>query len=189
MYHYQQHIGDWMKDTMHLSAEQEGIYGRLVQQYYNREGPLPRDLKTCQKLARCSTNAEREAVRFCLKEFFAPTPEGWRQKRCDKEIEKYQARAAHNREVGKLGGRPPNSTRNVSRGPEPGRVNSVNPEETQVVSKNNPSRKPLAVIKEKEEKTLASEQKQDEALRRGARGHVQGEPMRLGDLLPRRVHA
>lgn len=184
MNYYKRHIGDWMKDTMHLTAEQEGIYDRLVQQYYSREGPLPRSIQTCEKIARCNTKGERAAVRFCLKEFFTVTAQGYRHKRCDREIAAYQAKAAKNREIGKLGGRPPNSVRDVSRGTEPSGLSG----ETQTVSTKepfgNPSHKPLATNKEKEKRTLASEQLQDKALRVGPRGQLKAEPEPASAYLP-----
>src|SRR3546814_2598331 len=39
------HIGDYEKATAHLTAIEDGIYGRLLRRYYDAEGPLVADLK------------------------------------------------------------------------------------------------------------------------------------------------
>jgi uncharacterized protein YdaU (DUF1376 family) len=122
MNHFPFHVGDWVKDTAHLNPCEEGIYLRLMVQYYNRETVLPADLSACVKLARATTAEQREAVKYCLTEFFQKTTDGYRHKRCDQEIAAYQERAAQAREAGRRGGRPAKSLSNVPRGPEPGRL-------------------------------------------------------------------
>lgn len=139
MNHYKRHIGDWLRDTVQLSALQEGVYSRLADQYYSREKPLPLDLAACCRLARTQTKDEREAVAFCLQEFFTKVDAGYQQKRCDEEIAAYQTKSARNREAGKLGGRPPNFSRpKVPQGTKPSGADPGNPDETQTVSGINP---------------------------------------------------
>ena len=69
-------------------------------------------------------------VQTVLEEFFTFNQEFdfWYHKRCDETITAYQAKAQRNREVGKLGGRP-----------------KANPDETQMVSKDNPNHKPITI--------------------------------------------
>lgn len=86
MNYYDHHLGDYMRDTAHLSMLEDGAYRRLIDAYYAREKPLPSDLKDCSKLARASSKAERDAVAYVLKEFFEKTEDGYRQKRCDEVI-------------------------------------------------------------------------------------------------------
>lgn len=86
------HIGDYDKDTAHLSACEDGIYGRLIRRYYNTEAPLPADVRAVQRLARAHSKEERQAVADLLEEFFTPSPEGWRHKRCDQEIERFRGK-------------------------------------------------------------------------------------------------
>lgn len=169
MNHFPFHIGDWMKDTAHLNATEEGIYLRLTVQYYNREGQLPLDLGACVKLARATTAEQREAVKYCLSEYYERTPEGYRQKRCDEEIAAYLERARQAREAGKKGGRPAKALSNVPRGPEPGRLfpeTATVPQENRNGSDHKPdpfleetgskaSRKPLANNHGEEEKKPA----------------------------------
>ena len=88
------HIGDYEKATAHLTACEDGIYGRLLRRYYDTEAPLPVDLKAVQRLVRARTRDESEAVDTVLREFFQETPEGWRHGRCDAEIAKFQEKRA-----------------------------------------------------------------------------------------------
>jgi uncharacterized protein YdaU (DUF1376 family) len=84
------HLGDYMRDTAHLSLVEDGAYRRLLDAYYTREKPLPVDLRDCCKLARAVSKAEREAVDYVLREFFHLKEDGYHQKRADKEIVRFQ---------------------------------------------------------------------------------------------------
>lgn len=86
MNYFEKHIGDFVKDTAHLSMIEDGAYNRLIDQYYSRERPLPLDLRECCKLARATSKPERDAVAYVLGEFFDRTDDGYQQKRCDAEI-------------------------------------------------------------------------------------------------------
>lgn len=83
------HIGDYETATAHLTACEDGIYGRLLRRYYSTEAALPADLKAVQRLVRARSRDEREAVQTVLDEFFQLTDEGWRHRRCDAEIARY----------------------------------------------------------------------------------------------------
>lgn len=86
---YEHHLGDYVRDTAHLSMLEDGCYRRLLDCYYVREAPLPREVKEVQRLVRAASAAERKAVETVLREFFVDTEEGWRHKRCDVEIARY----------------------------------------------------------------------------------------------------
>jgi len=88
------HIGDYEKATAHLTAVEDGIYGRLLRRYYDTEQPLPADLKAVQRLVRARSREEREAVVTILEEFFQQDGDGWRHRRCDEEIARYQEKRA-----------------------------------------------------------------------------------------------
>jgi uncharacterized protein YdaU (DUF1376 family) len=88
------HIGDYEKATSHLTAVEDGIYGRLLRRYYDTEAPLPADMKAVQRLVRARSKEEREAVETVLPEFFQGCADGWRHKRCDEEIARYQEKRA-----------------------------------------------------------------------------------------------
>lgn len=86
------HIGDYAAATAHLSDAEDLAYRRLLDAYYAREAPLPTDEAACCRLARATSATARRAVGTVLREFFALSADGWRQKRCDDEIERCQAK-------------------------------------------------------------------------------------------------
>jgi uncharacterized protein YdaU (DUF1376 family) len=85
MHYYRHHIGDFLKDTGHLSNEQMGIYLRMLWKYYLDEKPL---LDDCEGIA-FGMRSDEKTVRLILRHFFVLTEEGWRHKRCDQEIAEY----------------------------------------------------------------------------------------------------
>ena len=93
MNYYEHHIGDYLKNTAHLSMVEDAAYRRLIDAYYTRESPLPADRKAVQKLARAQSKDERIAVDYVLDEFFELREDGWHQTRCDAEIDKYREKA------------------------------------------------------------------------------------------------
>jgi uncharacterized protein YdaU (DUF1376 family) len=98
--YYKRHLGDYARDTGHLSALEHGVYNLLLDWYYINERPIP-----AEKAVRIA-KGNRTETETVLTEFFFLTDEGWRHNRADREISDYQARAETNRITGKLGGRP-----------------------------------------------------------------------------------
>lgn len=101
MNYYEHHLGDYLRDTAHLSMVEDGAYRRLLDAYYIKEKPLPSDRREIFRLVRAAGKSDRAAVETVLKEFFVESPEGWRHKRCDVEIARYldkqdKARASAN---------------------------------------------------------------------------------------------
>jgi uncharacterized protein YdaU (DUF1376 family) len=92
--YYPRHIGDWMRDTAHLSEIEECIYSRLIDTYYSREKPLPADEAQCCRLVRASSKQAKAAVQCVLREFFALEADGWHQKRCDEELARHAEKSA-----------------------------------------------------------------------------------------------
>jgi uncharacterized protein YdaU (DUF1376 family) len=86
MNYFPHHIGDYCKDTAHLTMVEDGAYRRLMDIYYSTEKALPSDKAKIYRLARAQSKLERAAVDTVLDEFFASTNEGWSHKRCDAEI-------------------------------------------------------------------------------------------------------
>jgi uncharacterized protein YdaU (DUF1376 family) len=89
MNYFELHIGDYDKATAHLTACEDGIYGRLMRRYYDTETPLPDDLKAIQRFVRARSRDEKEAVQTILDEFFTLQSDGWHHKRCDEEIARF----------------------------------------------------------------------------------------------------
>lgn len=94
MNYFEHHIGDYSQATAHLSFIEDAAYSRLIRKYYAEEKNLPVDIKSVQRLVGARTKEEREAVANVLDEFFILEADGWHNKRCDSEIEKYQGKRA-----------------------------------------------------------------------------------------------
>lgn len=92
MNYYEHHLGDYAKDTAHLSMIEHGAYRILLDAYYTREVPLPTDRRACYKLARAQSKDERAAVDYVLQEFFFEQVDGFHNERCDSEIAGYYAK-------------------------------------------------------------------------------------------------
>ena len=130
MFYYSFHVGDYIHDTAHLSNDEDLAFRRLLDLYYTQEQPIPNKTQEVSRRIRMANLVN--VVQIVLKEFFVldVANDCWRHKRCDETIAAYQAKAERNRTVGKLGGRPKSNP-------------NANPEETQMVSKNNPNHKPI----------------------------------------------
>ncbi len=86
MHHYRHHIGDYRKDTAHLSLLEHGVYRQMLDMYYTNENPLtPDDAALMRSL--CARSAdEQQAVKNVLQDFFTLSENGYSHKRCEKEI-------------------------------------------------------------------------------------------------------
>ena len=105
MNYYKHHIGDYRRDTSHLSLLEHGIYRQLLDQYYLDEKPLPAETESVIRRLSARTDEEKKAVETVLKEFFV-LQNGWHHKRCEMELNDYRAFAEQARKNGTLGGRP-----------------------------------------------------------------------------------
>jgi uncharacterized protein YdaU (DUF1376 family) len=127
MHYYKFNISDWHLATSHLSLEEEAVYFKLVNFYYDTEKSIP--LETKSVIRRLRLGNYSAMVDSVLDEFFILQADGWHHTRCDDEIQKYHHKAEINQKVGKLGGRPK-------------KINSLedNLKITQMVSKSNPQK-------------------------------------------------
>ena len=89
MNYYERHIGDYLKDTAHLSLLEHGVYSRLLDVYYTRESGIPDN--QAARLIGARTEPETQALQVVLQEFFELRDGAWRQGRCDQEISRYTA--------------------------------------------------------------------------------------------------
>lgn len=119
MNYYERHLGDYARDTAHLSLLEHGVYTLLLDRYYATEQGIPVD--QAHRLARARTDEERAAVDVVLAEFFHieenPSGSVWVNSRVEEELAKARARINAARENGKKGGRPP-------------KVREINPDQT-----------------------------------------------------------
>ena len=106
MNYYQHHIGDFMRDTAHLSPVEECFYRRALDWYYVNEKPLPLELNQVHRYLRANTKTDKQAVSTVLSDFFKKTASGFVHSRCEIELEKFRCKKDASKENGKLGGRP-----------------------------------------------------------------------------------
>lgn len=101
MNYYERHIGDYLKDTAHLSLLEHGIYTRVLDVYYTRESGL--DAGDVARLIGARTRDEKSALSAVLGEFFVLQGGIYTQARCDREIARYQDKQAKARSSAQIG--------------------------------------------------------------------------------------
>lgn len=104
MNYYEHHLGDYAKDTGHLSMLEHGAYRILLDRYYSTEAGIP--AAQAYRLARARSEEERQAVDVVLEEFFELVDGVWINGRAEQEIAGAQVRIDAARQNGKKGGRP-----------------------------------------------------------------------------------
>lgn len=90
MYYYQHHIGDYRRDTGHLTLLEHGIYRQLLDQYYLTEKPI--DSATIRLLSVRNTD-ECESYYRVLADFFIERNGVYYHRRCDFEIEQFKTKS------------------------------------------------------------------------------------------------
>lgn len=133
MNYYQFHISDWALHTSHLTLEEEAVYRRLLDYYYDTESPIPE--KTQPVIRRLRLGSYEVIVDSILAEFFVLDSGFYHNLRADQEIKTYHDKAERARENGRKGGRPKkNNAKNQQV------ANSENPEKTKSVILANPEK-------------------------------------------------
>ena len=98
MNHYPFHVGDYAKETRHLTVAEDLAYRRLLDLYYSDEAP---PIGTPKDIARKIGMAEHvDSVEQVLTEFFSCNADAmqshsdrsavWSHKRVDAELERYR---------------------------------------------------------------------------------------------------
>lgn len=95
------HIGDFIKDTAHLSHAECGMYLRMLMRYYDKELPLPSDETTLYRQFSARSTDDQQMLNGLLDEFFSRSDDGWAHHRANLELEKANARIEQAREAGK----------------------------------------------------------------------------------------
>lgn len=85
MNYYKRHLGDYAKDTSHLSVMEHGAYTLLLDYYYSTEKPIPDD--RCERIAKAYAEDERAAVAVVLSEFFKRKGKFWIHSKCEHIID------------------------------------------------------------------------------------------------------
>lgn len=85
------YVNDYLGDTMHLTAEQHGVYMLLLMSYYRNGGPLPDSLNRLAATAKLSPKEFKDHVPV-MAEFFHISDGFWHHKRADEEIKESRTR-------------------------------------------------------------------------------------------------
>ena len=93
------YVADYLADTAHLSAAENGAYLLLIMHYW-RTGALPVDDRMLQRISRM-TPREWSASRDVLASFFDA---GWKHKRIENELDKWRVKSAARADAGSRGG-------------------------------------------------------------------------------------
>ena len=96
---YKRYIGDYARDTGHLSMLEHGAYTLLLDAFYGTKRALPGNKLTLYRLVRATTKRERDAVDSVLAEFWSLEGGKWLNRRALREIEKASAQAETNRKI------------------------------------------------------------------------------------------
>lgn len=108
------YIGDYLRDTMHLSTLEHGAYLLLIFAAWTRGGSIPDDDKFLSKTAGLSFQ-KWNLARGKISLFFTIRGGLWIHKRVTEESEKAQETSRKRSEAGKLGGRPPKAGLSVGK--------------------------------------------------------------------------
>ena len=86
MHYYSFNIGDYTSSTQHLEPLEDLAYRRMLDLYYSKELPLPKDLEKIARLIRMRTHTDSIAI--VLEEFFTKEKDGYHNKGADKALGK-----------------------------------------------------------------------------------------------------
>lgn len=83
---YPRYVGDYAKDTAHLSLMEHGAFTMLLDWYYSTGKPLPANWVQMHRICKAVAPDEQEAVRSVVEQFFKQSPDGWHNDRADVEL-------------------------------------------------------------------------------------------------------
>lgn len=99
MIYYKHFIGDFQRDTGHLSLTERGAYRALLDGFYATERPLPLDMTQLCRMVGAVSKAERDALKRILEEFWIKSEEGWTNARAAQELAKSEENRETNRRL------------------------------------------------------------------------------------------
>jgi uncharacterized protein YdaU (DUF1376 family) len=77
------------------------LYRDSIELYYDAELPLPSDLRVLNRKLLCTSDDEKEALKYILSEFFYKVDSLYHHTRCDFEIDKFHNTASAKARAGK----------------------------------------------------------------------------------------
>jgi len=99
MHYYEHNIGDYRRDTGHLTLLEHGIYRSLIDTYYLTQQPLFSDIAKIMRAHCVRTADEQKALENVLSDFFVLTERGYEHKRCEEGIEGYTEKSAKSKKA------------------------------------------------------------------------------------------
>lgn len=99
---YKFYVGDYARDTSHLTPLEHGVYLLLINRYYSSEEPLRDDFDWLCRVAQCRSRHEKDALRSIRDQFFDSIDGKLMHRRIDQEIVKYQQMRDTNRKAVEL---------------------------------------------------------------------------------------
>jgi uncharacterized protein YdaU (DUF1376 family) len=102
---YAHYLGDYRRDTAHLSLVEHGAYRLLLDHCYSTESPLPAGKDALYRICSAVTDVERAAVDSVLTHFFKVGADGYRNARADREIVRRAEQRRKLSDAGRRGGK------------------------------------------------------------------------------------
>ena len=96
---YKHYIGDYQRDTGHLTLTEHGAYRLMLDAYYATGKPLPSDRKALYRLLRAAGATEKKAIDSVASQFWETAGNGLVNRRAALEIEKAEKQAEVNRQI------------------------------------------------------------------------------------------
>lgn len=147
MNYYKRHIGDYAAKAGHLTPLEHGVYGLLIDAYYNRE-EAPTKAEAI-RWTRARSADELAALDAVLAEFFIEVEGRFMQNRVEEELAQFRVRQEVNRGLGAKGGKA-NAKRIASE--------TLSEPEANREANDKPSHKPLATSHKEQEQEQEQEQ-------------------------------
>lgn len=91
------YVGDYQRDTAHMSPTEHGLYLKLMLHYYATEKPLPDDFAYLCRVSGARTRYEKECLRSIRGTLFGISESKLIHARIEQEILKYQHQSDTNR--------------------------------------------------------------------------------------------
>ena len=96
---YKRFVGDYQRDTGHLSLTEHGAYTLLLDIHYATEKPLPSSKQSVYRLLRAIDESEQTAIDRILDEFWTQTDNGWVNPKALELIDDKQKRSEKAKEL------------------------------------------------------------------------------------------
>lgn len=101
MHYYKLNIGDYRRDTGHLTMLEHGAYRQLLDTYYLNERPLSADDAILMRTHSARNTDEVQAIKNVLKDFFVLTEDGWVHKYCNRVIAEFHGKSEQAKDAAK----------------------------------------------------------------------------------------